>query len=174
MNNQTYTVRDARPEEFSEIGALMVNVYSNLTGFPSPEEQPKYYKMLANIGTLAERPKARLFIAVSDDGKIGGGVVYFGDMKYYGSGGTATLEINAAGFRLLAVSRETRGQGLGSLLTEFCIQTAKEEQQKQIVIHTTEAMKTAWGMYERMGFKRSEDLDFMQEKLPVFGFRLQL
>jgi len=27
-------------------------------------------------------------------------------------------------------------------------------------------------MYERMGFKRSEDLDFTQGELPVFGFRL--
>lgn len=39
---------------------------------------------------------------------------------------------------------------------------------------TTEAMRTAWGMYERMGFRRSEDLDFPQEDLPVFGFRLSL
>jgi len=29
-------------------------------------------------------------------------------------------------------------------------------------------------MYENLGFKRSEDLDFMQGELPVFGFRLLL
>jgi sugar lactone lactonase YvrE len=42
-------------------------------------------------------------VAVSSDNKIAGGVVYFSDMQYYGSGGTATKEHNAAGFRLLAV-----------------------------------------------------------------------
>jgi hypothetical protein len=36
------------------------------------------------------------------------------------------------------------------------------------------AMQTAWNMYENLGFKRSEDLDFMQGELPVFGFRLSI
>ena len=36
------------------------------------------------------------------------------------------------------------------------------------------AMKTAWKMYEKIGFKRSEELDFMQGNLQVFGFRLDL
>jgi hypothetical protein len=35
-------------------------------------------------------------------------------------------------------------------------------------------MQIAWSLYERLGFERSKDLDFMQEKLPVFGFRLRL
>jgi hypothetical protein len=35
-------------------------------------------------------------------------------------------------------------------------------------------MQTAWKMYEKMGFVRSLDLDFMQGQLPVFGFRLKL
>ncbi len=35
-------------------------------------------------------------------------------------------------------------------------------------------MRTAWGLYERMGFARSEDLDFLQQGFPVFGFRLPL
>lgn len=29
----------------------------------------------------------------------------------------------------------------------------------------------AWKMYEKMGFKRSEDLDFMQGELAIYGFR---
>jgi len=90
MNNHEYNVRDATLNEFPEIGELMVNVYSQLEGFPTKNEQPNYYKMLANIGSLTENPKTKLLIAISSSGKIGGGVVYFGDMKYYGSGGTAT------------------------------------------------------------------------------------
>ncbi|MDN5212605.1 GNAT family N-acetyltransferase [Fulvivirgaceae bacterium BMA12] len=174
MNRRDYIVRDAHPSEFGEIGALMVKVYSQLNGFPKQNEQPNYYKMLTNIGSLTENPGTKLLVAVSSDGKIGGGVVYFGDMKYYGSGGTATEERNASGFRLLAVDPSARGKGIGKLLTEACIQKAKEENQYQIVIHSTKAMQVAWKMYENMGFKRSEDLDFMQGELPVFGFRLLL
>ena len=35
-------------------------------------------------------------------------------------------------------------------------------------------MQVAWKMYEDMGFRRSADLDFMQGKLPVFGFRFNI
>jgi hypothetical protein len=35
-------------------------------------------------------------------------------------------------------------------------------------------MRIAWGLYEKLGFVRSEDLDFSQQGLPVFGFRLKL
>jgi hypothetical protein len=43
-----------------------------------------------------------------------------------------------------------------------------------VIINSTKAMQTAWKMYKNLGFKRFEDLDFMQDELPVFGFRLLL
>ncbi len=169
-----YTIRNAKPQEFQEIGKLMVNVYSQLKGFPKPNQQPTYYGLLANIGQLTLKPMTELLVAVSPTNQIAGAVVYFSDMKFYGSGGTAPLEKDASGFRLLAVDPEIRGKGIGKLLTNACIKKAKEHKNSQIIIHTTAAMKTAWAMYEKLGFKRSEDLDFMQENLPVFGFRLTL
>ncbi|MER2997809.1 GNAT family N-acetyltransferase [Pontibacter populi] len=174
MTQPNYTIRNARPSEFAAIGKLMVQVYSQLDGFPKEKEQPAYYSMLYNIGEFTNKPETELLVAVADDGKIAGAVVYFGDMQYYGSGGTATQELNAAGFRLLAVSPEARGLGIGKLLTLECIRKAKENDLSQVIIHSTKAMKTAWAMYERLGFKRSEDLDFMQQELPVYGFRLYL
>jgi GNAT superfamily N-acetyltransferase len=174
MSNQEYTVRNAEPDEFEEIGKIMVKAYSQLEGFPKESEQPAYYKMLANIGELTNKPGAELLIAVSSSGKIAGGVVYFSDMKYYGSGGTATQEQNASGFRLLAVDPLIRGKGIGKLLTTECIQKAKDKNVYQLIIHSTKTMQTAWAMYENLGFKRSPDLDFMQGELPVYGFRLLL
>lgn len=174
MSKQDYTVRNAKPEEFKEIGKLMVEVYSQLDGFPKESEQPNYYKMLANVGELTHKLETELLAAIASDGKIAGGVVYFGDMQYYGSGGTATQELNTSGFRLLAVDPSIRGQGIGKLLTNECIRKAKDKKRKQMVIHTTMAMQTAWKMYESLGFKRAEDLDFNQGELPVFGFRLAL
>jgi GNAT superfamily N-acetyltransferase len=174
MNKQEYTVRNAGPSEFEEIGKLMVQVYSQLEGFPKESEQPNYYKMLAHIGELTNKPETELLVAVSSDGKIAGGVVYFGDMRYYGSGGTATKEQNASGFRLLAVDPLVRGHGIGKLLTNECIRKAIDRKHHRMVIHTTKSMQTAWKMYEGLGFKRSKDLDFMQGELAVFGFRLLL
>jgi GNAT superfamily N-acetyltransferase len=173
MTKQAYTIRNANPSEFETIGKLLVQVYSQLEGFPKESEQPNYYKMLANIGELTTKPETQLLVAVCND-KIAGAVVYFSDMQYYGSGGTATKEQNASGFRLLAVDPSTRGLGIGKLLVLDCISKAKDKKHRQMIIHSTKAMETAWKMYENLGFKRSEDLDFMQGELPVFGFRLLL
>jgi len=174
MTDQEYSIREAKSDEFSKIGALMVSVYSKLDGFPGPKESPEYYDKLKNVGNLTKDPKVKLLVAVSSNGSIGGTVVYFGDMTYYGSEGIATKEKKAAGFRLLAVDPKTRGKGLGKLLTKACIDLALSEKQEQVVIHSTKAMQIAWSMYEKLGFQRSEDLDFQKGKLTVYGFRLLL
>jgi ribosomal protein S18 acetylase RimI-like enzyme len=174
MNHEKYIVRNARPEEFHSIGQLMVGVYSQLDGFPKETEQPAYYNMLANVGDLTQKPDTELLVAVSPANEIAGAVVYFNDMKQYGSGGIATLEKDAAGFRLLAVHPAAQGQGVGKLLTRACIGKARANGLSQVIIHTTMSMQTAWKMYEQLGFQRSADLDFMQGQLSVFGFRLLL
>jgi GNAT superfamily N-acetyltransferase len=174
MLKTVYAVRNAKPMEFSEIGKLMVAVYSQLDGFPKESDQPDYYRMLADVGRLTNNPETELLVAVSAGGEIAGSVVYFSDMRYYHSGGIATKEKNAAGFRLLAVNNIFRGNGIGNLLINECIRKAKEKNINQMIIHTTGAMQIAWQMYEKLGFKRSKDLDFMQDELPVFGFRLLL
>ncbi|MEJ8803900.1 GNAT family N-acetyltransferase [Pontibacter sp. H249] len=174
MPTKEYTIRNAEPSDFEAIGQLMVQVYSQLKGFPKPSEQPAYYTILSKIGDFTHKPGTELLVAVAADNEVVGGVVYFNDMQYYGSGGTATQEKDAAGFRLLAVVPSARGKGVGKILTNECIRKAKESQLAQVIIHSTKAMQTAWSMYESMGFVRSEDLDFMQGELPVFGFRLLL
>ena len=174
LNQQSYTVRKAKPVEFEAVGQLMVEAYSQLEGFPKAWQQPTYYQLLADVGAFTKNPATELLVAVSSEDKIVGAVVYFSAMQYYGSGGTATKEANASGFRLLAVDAQTRGQGIGKLLTRECIRKAKEKQHSHLMIHTTMAMLTAWKMYEKLGFSRAEELDFMQGELPVFGFRLVL
>ena len=171
MNHPTFTLRNAYPHEFAEIGQLMVQVYSSLEGFPSPAQQPGYYQLLSNIGEFTQNPGTELLVAVAPEGSIAGGVVFFSEMSHYGSGGTATQEKDAAGFRLLAVAPSARGLGVGKLLTLACLQKAKDQGRAQVIIHSTKAMQTAWAMYAKLGFRRSPDLDFMQGELPVFGFR---
>lgn len=164
-------IRNAAVGEFEAIGLLMVDVYSKLNGFPTEEEQPSYYDLLRRVGQFTLKPEVSLLVAVDDIGVLLGTVVYFGDMSHYGSGGSATKETNSAGFRLLAVAEHARGMGIGKALTEECLKRAKEAGLQQVIIHSTMAMQTAWNMYEKMGFVRSVDLDFMQGSLPVFGFR---
>jgi ribosomal protein S18 acetylase RimI-like enzyme len=168
------SIRDGSFEELSRLGSLLVKVYAALPGFPTPDEQPGYYEMLANIARFAEKPGTRVLVALSQLDELVGGVVYFGDMAQYGSGGTATSVKNASGIRLLGVDPAFRNTGAGKALTLACIELARQSGHSQVILHTTKAMQLAWGMYEKLGFVRSEDLDFSQQQLQVYGFRLTL
>ena len=152
----------------------MVDVYSKLEGFPTVEQQPDYYLTLQNIGDFSAKKDARVLVAVSAENKLLGGIIYFADMSQYGSKGIATSLKNTSGIRLLGVSSESRKLGVGKALTNTCINLAKEKGHSQIVLHTTKAMRVAWGIYLKLGFVRSADLDFVQKAMPVFGFRLKL
>ena len=127
--------------------------------------------MLANIGSFADKKNTQVLVAISEE-KMIGGVVYFGDMASYGSGGIATTEKNASGIRLLGVDPRSRGAGAGKALANACLQLAKDKGHPQVILHTTHAMQIAWDLYEKLGFERSNDLDFVQGEMPVFGFRL--
>ena len=167
-------IRDLTATETGPLGELLVRVYAGLDGFPTPAEQPAYYDMLLNIGRFAEKPETRVLVALTSDGALAGGVVYFGDMASYGSGGSATQVKNASGIHLLGVDPSLRNMGVGKALTKACIDLARDRGHSQVILHTTQPMKIAWGLYERLGFRRSDDLDFSQQGLQVFGFRLTL
>ena len=168
------TIREATPEEFAEVGQLMVRVYAALEGFPGPQDQPAYYDLLANVGTLTQAPGTEILVARDTHDQLMGAVVFIGDMAHYGSGGKAPLEQDACGFRLLAVDPAARGQGVGRSLSQACIARARELGRAKVVIHSTRAMHVAWDMYERLGFRRAEDLDFLQGDLQVYGFRYEV
>lgn len=70
-------IRNAKSGEFAVPGQIMVDVYSCLEGFPRQDEQPEYYQMLANIANLTNNPKTEIFVAITPDGKVAVGVVYF-------------------------------------------------------------------------------------------------
>lgn len=174
MNNQTVKIRNANPVEFSIIGKLMVTVYSQLENFPNKSELPAYYDLLQNVGLLTQKESTELLVATLNDDKIVGAVVYFSDLKNYGARGIISKIKNASGFRLLAVDPKERGKGIGKLLIMECINRAKEQKQNHLYIHSTKSMKIAWGMYERLGFKRCSEIDFTQDDFTVYGFKLSL
>jgi GNAT superfamily N-acetyltransferase len=174
MNKQVVKIRNAKPEEYEIISKLMLKVYSKLDGFPKEPEQPEYYKTLLNVGDLSKKENTELIVAISNQDKVVGAVVYFSDLKSYGSRGAVTEIKNASGFRLLTVDSKERGKGIGKLLVKECFNRAKKLNHKHLFIHSTESMKTAWRMYEKLGFTRFIEIDFIQGKLLVYGFRINI
>ncbi|MBT7951100.1 MAG: GNAT family N-acetyltransferase [Gammaproteobacteria bacterium] len=168
------SIREALPSEFDAVGLLMVEVYSQLEDFPTPEEMPDYYEMLASVGEKTKQPSTKILAAFSTTNELLGAVVYFGNMGDYASGGPDIKIDKASGIRLLAVGKNARGLGVGKNLTQACIQEAKDNGHRQVILHSTRVMQVAWDMYEKMGFKRFEDLDFELHGFSIFGFHLDI
>jgi len=168
------TIRRAEPGDYAAVGSMLVSAYAALPGMPSPQEQPGYYSMLADVAGRAARPSLTVFVASDEAGRLLGSIDFIDDMRHYGSGGPASTVTDAAGVRLLAVTEAARGKGIGQALTRHCIARAREAGKARIVLHTTKVMQAAWAMYERLGFIRFPDIDFRQGTLDVFGFQLGL
>lgn len=65
--------------------------------------------------------------------------------------------------RLVGVLPDYQGQGIAKTLTQMCITFAKENNEKTLALHTSEFMDAARHIYEKLGFKR------YQEIAPRFG-----
>lgn len=64
-------------------------------------------------------------------------------------------------FRMLAVSPIERGRGLGATLTRAGMELAVEQGAKRVVLSTMSHMHAAHRLYERLGFERRPDLDWL-------------
>jgi ribosomal protein S18 acetylase RimI-like enzyme len=74
--------------------------------------------------------------------------------------------------RLLAVSPARRGRGIGAALVHECLRRARESGAAALTLHTTDMMRVAMGMYERMGFARASELDFHPSpEITIKGYR---
>ncbi|HEY8544892.1 MAG TPA: GNAT family N-acetyltransferase, partial [Acidimicrobiales bacterium] len=82
---------------------------------------------------------------------------------------------DTAGIRMLAVSSDAQGRGVGAALVRACIDRARAAGKRRIALHSTERMTAAHRLYLRLGFVRDEATDW--EPVPgltLLGFRLDL
>jgi ribosomal protein S18 acetylase RimI-like enzyme len=75
-----------------------------------------------------------------------------------GKSGGVSIPVEWASVRLLCVTPRSRGRGIGRKLTQECIERGRRDGAKAIGLTTAEMMKIAQPMYERMGFKKQEEL----------------
>ncbi len=97
------------------------------------------------MSKLAE--SAELIVAEMDS-QIVGAIVYVGP-------NTSKAEFfkpEWAIIRMLVVSHESRGKGLGRALTNICLKRAERDQSEILALHTSQIMRIALSMYLKMGF----------------------
>jgi GNAT superfamily N-acetyltransferase len=168
-------VRVAREDEVDKARSILGAAYAEYEGsFPKENWAP----YLVDILDLEGRAAASELLIAERVGKIVGCVSYFppGSKASYPSDSfSEPWPTEWAAFRLLAVDPAARGGGVGRRLTEVCIERARQQGAPAVGLHTTEPMKVARAMYERLGFERAPRYDFHPSpQVAVEAYRLDL
>ena len=163
-------IRDARPGDRDRIREVTLAAYQEYASRMSGHGEGYRHNIVA---TLAAVEPAEQVVAERDD-TIVGTVLLYPPRRVRTLGGES-LEVPWPEVRLLAVASAARGQGIGAALMRECVRRARGSGTGALTLHTTDLMRTAMRMYERIGFVRAPELDFHPAPgVTVKGFRLDL
>ena len=159
----TFDIRLAVPAEYDAVGDLTVEAYSH-DGFVRGD-----YAM--TLRAAADRAaKAELWVAAYPSGLLG--------TVTYCPVGSVYREIgldDEGEFRMLGVAGRARGLGVGTALTERCIERTREFGHRRIVMSSAAYMTTAHRIYERLGFVRLPERDWAPiPGVDLYAFALDL
>jgi ribosomal protein S18 acetylase RimI-like enzyme len=164
-------IRDAREDEFSELGDVRVAAYL-ADGFLSP--QSTYAPRLRALGAEGldhvlvavddgQRSSANAAGPGSQPGSGRGRIVGTVMLQGWPQGGEILAGPEEAEIRALAVVPEARGAGLGRALLAAVIERAAAEGIRNLVLLTQSDMKAAHHLYDKAGFARLPDRDWSPE-----------
>ena len=156
----------ADADELAAVGELTVAAYL-ADGYLHGTDD--YADQLRAAGDRAR--EAVLVVAADDSDGLLGTVTYC-------AAGTPWAEVSGPGeaeVRMLAVAPEARGRGVGSRLTEWCVDRARRDGCHAVVLSSLGDMHAAHRLYERMGFVRTPDRDWWPiPDLQLITYRLAL
>jgi len=145
-------IRRAESRDHAAIGEVTVAAYAGL-----PEAAEAGYVDKLRDAAARDRD-AELWVATvsdSDDTVLGTVTVCHDGSPWRELGRGDEGE-----FRMLAVSPQAQGQGVGAALVELCIGRFREVGAPGIVLSTLPAMHAAHRLYERHGFVRAPERDW--------------
>jgi len=155
------TIRDARGEELDAVSALLIDAYAQFMPPPrelTAEERAGWDGYRRNIADVWSRVPVSSTIVAERDGKL------LGSVNYYAPGQADTVDgawpNGWASIRLLGVSPQARGLGIGRALMAECLRRARADGATTMGLHTTQLMDVARAMYLRLGFRRVPEHDF--------------
>ncbi len=164
----TVTIRPVHPSELERVGELTVQAYA-ADGFVA--ETDGYAHRLRDAATRAS--EAEVYVAVLPDhpARVAGTVTFCPERSPW-------CELAGPGegeFRMLAVDPGSRRRGVAAALVSVCVERAAELGYAALVLSSMPAQQDAHRIYERLGFRRTPDLDWSPEPgVDLLAFRLDL
>ena len=162
--DQAIEIREARPKELGEVETLVKAAYRE---FQPLMPAVAWNRWMDNISETLQAPEGVVLVA-GDQGRIQGAVKFYPDAAQAHQG---QWPAGAASIRLLAVSPASRGRGYGRLLTQACLDRARDLSIPTIFLFTGTFMAAARQLYEKLGFKRAPEFD--RDPGPI-AYRLDL
>ena len=159
-------VRPVLPAEQAALGELTVAAYRSVPG--DAATSPAYEATLRDVAARVR--DAVVLVAVDADGTLLGGVTYVprpGPLAEF-------PDDDDAGIRMLAVSPAAQRGGVGRRLVEACIERARADGRRRIVLHTAPSMTAAQSLYGALGFVRAPDLDALVPAVSLMAYTLEL
>ncbi|MBU4234333.1 MAG: GNAT family N-acetyltransferase [Desulfobacterales bacterium] len=161
---QAIKVREAGAEELDEVENLVKAAYRE---FQPLMPAAAWNRWMDNISETLRGPEGMVLVA-GDQGRIAGAVKFYPDA---GQAHQGQWPAGAASIRLLAVSPANRGRGYGRLLTQACLDRARDLSIPTIFLFTGTFMTAARQLYEKLGFQRAPEFD--RDPGPI-AYRLDL
>lgn len=140
---------DFGPADAKAVDALGVEAFEQFSS--EYEDWPGFQARISAMSSLAQA--GEVIVARHGD-HIVGAVAYIGPHKPK----SAFFAPEWAIMRMLVVSPQARGQGIGRALAEACIQRAQRDGARVIGLHTSPIMAVALPMYLRMGFQLDREV----------------
>jgi ribosomal protein S18 acetylase RimI-like enzyme len=141
-------VRPVRADEHALVGDLTAEAY-----LADDLVRDEYAEVIRDV--RARAAVATVLVAELDGAPVGS--------VTFAAGGTPYAERSApdeAEIRMLGISRQGRGRGAGTALTEECVRRALEAGASAVRLSTQPEMTAAHRIYERLGFRRTPDRDW--------------
>ena len=161
-------VRDARADELDEVASMMRDAYQEYQAHFPPDVWERY---AANIMDVQSRLAVSELIVAERGGIAVGAVTLYPNVANTEQGWPPGW----AGVRLLAVHPDARGQGIGRVLMNECLRRSRQRSSPAVGLHTSDIMRVARSLYERMGFVRDPEFDFHPGSgWVVMAYRLDL
>lgn len=152
-------VRRARPAELEAVGALTLQAY-RVDGYVSDEAD--YVREL--LGAATRDADAELWVAVEGGGdRVEGPAALLGTVTFCPLGSPfreVAVDDSEAEFRMLAVAPAARRRGVARLLTQRCLDRAREDGQARLVLCSDRRMTSAHALYASLGFRRLAERDW--------------
>lgn len=168
---QKYTIRELATEDFERLGAITYQAYQTIEGLPIQTDHPFNVELCDVAGRAATPGNLMLGAYNSATDELLGGVTL--TFEFYSKQPPYPL-IDEAGIRMLAISPQAAGGGVGRALMHECIVRAKQAGKQRIILHSIGAMTAARKLYQSMGFYRVSELDLERGNVEILCYKIDL